>query len=54
MTEHRLPPSFDLFLDVKDYEQLSTLYIQVCETKQTVEDLCRTHNVTLPATLTKE
>lgn len=54
MTERRLPPSFDLFLDVKDYEQLAALYTQVCDTKQIIEDLCRTYEITIPTTPAKE
>jgi hypothetical protein len=54
MPENRLPPSFDLFLDVKDYEQLVVLYTQVCSTKQIIEDLCRTYEITIPATSAKE
>lgn len=54
MPEGRLPPSFDLFLDVKDYGQLATLYAQVCDTKQTIEDLCRTYEIAIPTASVEE
>ena len=49
MSDTPLPPSFDLFLDAKSYSDLEAQYRQACETKSTIEQLCRDHNVSLPS-----
>lgn len=43
-----LPPAFDLWLDVKDSEQLADLYRRVCFEKATIERLCESLSVPLP------
>lgn len=43
-----LPPAFDLWLDVKDYDQLSDLYQRACFEKATIERLCAALNIPLP------
>lgn len=43
-----LPPDFDLWLDVKDHDQLADLYRRVCFEKSTIERLCAALNVPLP------
>ncbi len=47
-SECRLHPSFDLFFDIKDYGSLASAYLQLCNDKELMEALCKSHGVTLP------
>lgn len=49
-----LPPAFDLWLDVKDHDQLADLYRRVCFEKATIERLCAALNVPLPTLIEEE
>jgi hypothetical protein len=44
----QLPYPFDLFFDIKNVQQLRRFYLQICEDKSLIEDLCEKYNVTLP------
>jgi hypothetical protein len=49
-----LPSEFDLWFDVKYYDQLVYLYNQVCHDKATIERLCAALNVPLPTLIIEE